>query len=158
EHFVLGVGDLVEEPFEDEARTRCRCEEPLLDLVERGQHHELLLERPREAAAAEVPAVELLQEAECAVLAELAHRLAHEEEQFGCTSAARSADAAPARRPPPRRAEGPPRGTCASRSRRRGASSRSRGAGWRSRPPRRAGRRYRGRRGATRRRPSSSPS
>ena len=45
--------------------------------------HELLLERPREAAAAEVPAVELLQEAGRAVLAELAHRLADEEQQLG---------------------------------------------------------------------------
>ena len=54
-----------------------------LDLVDRRQRHELLLERPREAAAAEVPAVELLQEAGRAVLAELAHRLAHEEQQLG---------------------------------------------------------------------------
>src|SRR6185312_4272187 len=54
-----------------------------LDLVERRQLHELLLERPREAAAAEIPAVELLQESERALVSELAHRLAHEQHELG---------------------------------------------------------------------------
>ena len=44
--------------------------------------HELLLERPREAAAAEVPAVELLQEPARAALAQLAHGLADEEHEL----------------------------------------------------------------------------
>ena len=58
------------------ARRRCSTS------AERREHDELLLERPREAAAAEVPAVELLQETEGALLAQLAHRLAHEEQQL----------------------------------------------------------------------------
>src|SRR5215467_5768739 len=57
-------------------------EEALFDLVQRLQLHQLLLERTREAAAAEVPAVELLQEPGRAPLAELAHRLADEEQQL----------------------------------------------------------------------------
>src|SRR2546422_821900 len=46
------------------------------------QRDELLLERPREAAAAQIPAVELLQEAERTVLAELPHGLAHEQHEL----------------------------------------------------------------------------
>jgi len=57
-------------------------DEVLLDLRDRVELHELLLERPREAAAAEVPAVELLQEARRPPLAELAHGLAHEEHEL----------------------------------------------------------------------------
>ena len=71
------------EPLEDEASAGGGCEEALLHLGERREHDELLLERPWKAPAAEVPAVELLQEAERALLAELAHRLAHEEQQLG---------------------------------------------------------------------------
>ena len=58
-------------------------EQPRHDLLGRRELHELLLERLREAAVAEVPAVELLQEAGRAALAELAHRLADEEDQLG---------------------------------------------------------------------------
>src|SRR5436309_7806006 len=50
-----------------------------LDFLERLKLHELLLERPREPPAADVPAVELLQEPTRALLAELANRRAHEE-------------------------------------------------------------------------------
>src|SRR5581483_4439529 len=58
-------------------------EEPRHDLLRRPQQHELLLERLREAAVAEVPAVELLEEADGALLAELAHRLVDEDDQLG---------------------------------------------------------------------------
>src|SRR5436305_14906869 len=61
---------------------RRRRIEPRHDLVDRRELHELLLERPWEPAASEIPAVELLQEAGRALLAELAHRLADEEDQL----------------------------------------------------------------------------
>ena len=63
-------------------RAGCGRDQPPLDLLGRVEHDELLLERPREAPAAEVPAVELLQEAARAPLAELAHRLADEEDEL----------------------------------------------------------------------------
>src|SRR5205823_4261330 len=56
--------------------------QPRLDLVQRLELHQLLLERPREAAAPEVPAVELLQEPGRPLLAELPDRLAHEHDQL----------------------------------------------------------------------------
>src|SRR5207244_4708267 len=43
---------------------------------------ELLLERLRKAAVAEVPAVKLLQEADRTLLAELSHRLANEDDEL----------------------------------------------------------------------------
>ncbi len=58
-------------------------EQTALDLEDVVEHDQLLLERLREAAPAEVPAVELLQEAGGAPLAELAHGLAHEEDELG---------------------------------------------------------------------------
>src|SRR5439155_64239 len=54
-----------------------------LHLLERRQLRQLGLERAWEAAAAEVPAVELLQEPGGAVVTQLSHRLAHEEEELG---------------------------------------------------------------------------
>ena len=71
------------EALESSKRARRGREQPPLDLLGRVELHELLLERPREAAAAEVPAVELLQEAGRAALAELADGLAHEEDELG---------------------------------------------------------------------------
>src|SRR4051794_22595401 len=59
------------------------CEQPCHDLFGRPELDELLLERLWEAAVAEVPAVELLQEADRALLAELAHRLADEDDELG---------------------------------------------------------------------------
>src|SRR6266511_212800 len=67
---------------EHESRTRGRFEETRLDLDSRLELDELLLERARKAAAAEIPAVELLQEAARAALAELADRFAHEEHEL----------------------------------------------------------------------------
>src|SRR3954464_11876246 len=59
------------------------CEQPCHDLFGRPELDELLLERLREAAvAAEVPAVELLQESDRALLAELANRLADEDDEL----------------------------------------------------------------------------
>src|SRR5581483_6254043 len=83
EEHLVDVGQLGLEPLEDLVRLRRSREQPRLDLVDRRQCDELLLERLREPAAAEVPAVELLQEAGRAGLAELAHGLADEEEQLG---------------------------------------------------------------------------
>ena len=59
------------------ANSRCSTSASVVEL------DELLLERLREAAAAEVPAVELLQEAGRPLLAQLAHRLADEEDELG---------------------------------------------------------------------------
>src|SRR6185437_13336138 len=64
-------------------RARSGREEPRHDLLRRPELDELLLERFREAAVSEVPAVELLQEADRALLAELAHRLADEDDELG---------------------------------------------------------------------------
>src|SRR6185503_15944883 len=64
-------------------RTGGRGEQPSLDLLRRVEDDQLLLERPREAAAAQVPAVELLQEAARAALAQLADGLADEEDELG---------------------------------------------------------------------------
>src|SRR5262249_56436396 len=70
------------EPLDERRRARRRREEPRHDLLGRPELHELLLERLREAAVAEVPAVELLQEADRALLAELANRLADEDDEL----------------------------------------------------------------------------
>src|SRR6478752_1603718 len=71
------------EARENLGRAGCGDEQASHDLLRRLQLHELLLERPREAPVAEVPAVELLQKARGAALAELADRLADEEDQLG---------------------------------------------------------------------------
>ena len=76
------------------------------------QLHELVLERLREAAVAEVPGVELLQEARRAPLAELAHRLADEVDQLGGDLLARRL-----RRRRRRRSRGSPTGCPARRGR-----------------------------------------
>jgi hypothetical protein len=60
-----------------------RGEQAAHDLLGRVELQELLLERLREAAAAQVPAVELLQEPTCAPLTELAHGLADEQDELG---------------------------------------------------------------------------
>ena len=73
---------LLLEAGKHEVRARCGGEEALLDLRDGLQLDELLLERPWEPAPAEVPAVELLQEAGRLALAELPHRLAHEEDEL----------------------------------------------------------------------------
>src|SRR5665213_4360410 len=80
---VRGIGNFALQTLEHEPRARSGRQQAYLDLVDRREHHELLLERARESAAAEVPAVELLQEAVRTLLTELAHRLADEEHQFG---------------------------------------------------------------------------
>ena len=82
EDLVGRIRQVALEPLEHEPGAGGRCEQPPLDLVEGGQHDQLLLERPREAAVAQVPAVELLQEAEGPLVAELPDRLAHEQEQL----------------------------------------------------------------------------
>ena len=71
------------EPGEEELGAGRRDQEPLLDLVERGELGQLLLELAREATAAEIPALELLQEARGALNAELASRFSHEQDQLG---------------------------------------------------------------------------
>src|ERR671936_18480 len=83
EHDVLSLRKLGLEPLQHLCGSRRGGEQPLLDLPERRELHELLLERAREPAVAEVPAVELLQEARRAPLAELSRRLANEEQQLG---------------------------------------------------------------------------
>src|SRR5262245_7497292 len=74
---------LVFQPGEHIGRSGGRGEEPCLHLGRRRQLDEILLERPREAAAAEIPAVELLQKADRALLAELADGLTDEQDQLG---------------------------------------------------------------------------
>src|SRR5439155_10058753 len=61
---------------------RGRGEQALLDLVQRLELHQLLLKRAREAAPAEIPAVELLQEAGRPALAELSRGLADEQHEL----------------------------------------------------------------------------
>src|SRR5712691_7954457 len=70
------------DPLQHEARAGRCGEQHGLDLCDRLQLDELLLERARETAAPEVPGVELLQEAGRAPLAELAHRLADEQNEL----------------------------------------------------------------------------
>src|SRR6478736_9791892 len=79
---VLRVRQLGLELLQDLRGARSCREQVRLDLVERLELHELLLERARETATAEVPAVELLQEAGCAMFPELANRLPDEEQQL----------------------------------------------------------------------------
>src|SRR5438874_696473 len=83
EGLALGVRELGLEPLDDRGRARSCGEEARDHLVGRRELHELVLERPGEAAVAEGPAVELLQEAGRAPLAELPHRLADEHDQLG---------------------------------------------------------------------------
>src|SRR5918995_1014183 len=73
---------LLLEPRQREARARRRREQAQLDLFDRRHLRQLGLEGAREAAAAEVPAVELLQKARRLPLAELAHGLAHEQDEL----------------------------------------------------------------------------
>src|SRR5262245_1244734 len=75
EQDLVGARQLGFQPVEQVGGARRGGEEALLHLGERVQLDELLLERAREAAAAEVPAVELLQEPGRAALAELADGL-----------------------------------------------------------------------------------
>ena len=81
-HLVAG-GNPGLQLLDQRSGSRCCDQQSLDDLLGRGQLHELLLERPREPPVAQIPAVELLQEARRASLAELAHRLADEEDQLG---------------------------------------------------------------------------
>src|SRR6202043_1157273 len=81
EDLVLGyVGFELDEQV---CGTGRRSEEPQHDVFGRLELDELVLERFRKAAVAEVPAVELLEKARPATLAELAHRLADEVDQLG---------------------------------------------------------------------------
>src|SRR6185369_7002522 len=80
---LVARGDLGLEALDQRNRTGGRGEQPSLDLLRRVEDDQLLLERPREAAAAQVPAVELLQEAARAALAQLADGLADEEDELG---------------------------------------------------------------------------
>ena len=109
---VVTRRELCLEPFEQGQGSRRGGEQPPLDLRRRVQHDELLLEGPREAAAPEIPAVELLQEAGGAPLAELAHRLADEQDQLRDDLLAASA-----RRRRRRRSRAAPTGSPARRGR-----------------------------------------
>src|ERR1700730_16787832 len=80
---VAGFGQLRLQPLDQLDRAGRGRVQAHHDLVGRRELHELLLERPREAPAAEVPAVELLQEPAGAALAELPDGLADEEDQLG---------------------------------------------------------------------------
>ena len=75
--------DLGLEPLDDLEGARRSGEQSPLDLLGRVELEELLLELLRKATAAEVPAVELLQEARRAALAQLADGLADEEHELG---------------------------------------------------------------------------
>jgi hypothetical protein len=83
QHLVAQRGEVRLEAPEQLGGARRGREEPQLDLLRRRELDELLLEGPREAAAAQVPAVELLQEARRAPLAQLPHGLADEEDELG---------------------------------------------------------------------------
>src|SRR5262245_2880541 len=82
QHELVEPCGLVTEPPCDLGCARGGREQTLLDLADRSELHELLLEGFREAPAAEIPPVELLQEAGRTVLSELPNRLSHEEQQF----------------------------------------------------------------------------
>ena len=79
---VVAARDLGLEPLDQLDGAGGSRDQPALDLLGRVEHDELLLERPREAAVPEVPAVELLQEPAGAALAELPHRLADEQDEL----------------------------------------------------------------------------
>src|SRR5580765_1620499 len=64
-------------------RARRGGEKPVLDLLDGLEADELVRERLREAPAAEIPAIELLQEARRALLAHLRDGVAHEVEELG---------------------------------------------------------------------------
>src|ERR671936_108392 len=68
EGLVLGVGQLRLEALDDGGGAGRGGEQARHDLLGRVELDELLLERPREPAATEIPAVELLQEAGRAAL------------------------------------------------------------------------------------------
>src|SRR3954468_3143844 len=83
EEDVVRDGVLGLEGGNEVGRARRGREQAALDLPHVVEDEELLLELPGEAPATEVPAVELLQESRRAPLAELAHRLAGEEDELG---------------------------------------------------------------------------
>src|SRR5205809_1151139 len=83
EEHLISLRKLLLQPGQHESGTRGRLEESRFDVGDRRQLGQLGLERAWETAAAEVPAVELLQEAGGTVLAELAHGLSHEQDQLG---------------------------------------------------------------------------
>src|SRR5215208_7076288 len=83
EDVVRALRQLRFELLQNLCRPRGGGEQPRLDLVQRRELYQLLLERAREAATAEVPPVELLQKAGRAALAELSHGRAHEQDQLG---------------------------------------------------------------------------
>ena len=82
QNLVLGIRHVSFETLDQLRRPRRCGEQACHDLVGRMELHELLLERLGEPAAAEIPAVELLQKARGALLAELAHTLADEVDQL----------------------------------------------------------------------------
>src|SRR5215471_4689487 len=82
EDLVLGGRDLGLEPPDEGRCSRSGGEQPRHDLFGRLELDELLLERLRETPVTEVPAVELLQETDGPLLAELAHRLADEDDEL----------------------------------------------------------------------------
>ena len=83
ERDLVARRDLGLERLDERERAGRGGEQAALDLLGRVEQQDLLPELLGEAAAAEVPAVELLQEAGGAPLAELAHGLAHEEHELG---------------------------------------------------------------------------
>ena len=145
----LGAGrDLRLEPFDDLVRARRGREQPPLDLLGRVELEELLLELLREAPAAQVPAVELLEEAGCATLAELANRLPDEQDELGRDLLARRLGARPRRR-----SRAAPTGCPARRDR----PSPPRRRSWRARPARERATSRRRRRRPARRRARRAP-
>src|SRR5579875_1873409 len=79
---VLRRRQLGLQPPDERCGAGCGCEQPQHDLLRRRELDELLLERLREAAMPQVPAVELLEEPDRPPLAQLAHRLADEDDQL----------------------------------------------------------------------------
>src|SRR5438874_8942358 len=82
ENLVGRIRKLALEPLDDLRGARRSGVETRDDVLHRLQLHELLLELPRETAAPEVPAVELLQKSCSALRAELALGLADEQDQL----------------------------------------------------------------------------
>ena len=77
------VGISASSAASERQRVRGGGKQPALDLFDRVEQQDLVSELLGEAATAEVPAVELLQEAGCAPLPELPQGLADEQHQLG---------------------------------------------------------------------------
>src|SRR3954447_12082953 len=79
---VIRVREIGLEAGEDSGCSRGCCEQPFLHPLDGLEADELVRERLREAPAAEIPAVELLQEARRTRLAHLGDGVAHEEQKL----------------------------------------------------------------------------